>query len=211
MAGHSDPEIAFLLAPGAGAPCSHPRMQEFARLLKPIGNVATVDYPYMKAGRKRPDPLPKLIDAHRQALHSLAGQQSGPILLAGKSMGGRVGCHLALKEKVAGLICFGYPLCGIGDRGKLRDKVLLDLRTPILFVQGTRDKLCPLELLGDVRGRMAAPSRLHVVDGGDHSLLVSKTELNRRGQTPANVDDAIAEAVGSFLQTLKLNAKSAVQ
>ena len=211
MTGHSDPEVAFLLAPGAGASSSHPRMQELARLLKPMGSVATFDYPYMNDGRKRPDPLPKLIDAHREALHRLAAQRTGPILLTGKSMGGRVGCHLSLEEKVGGLICFGYPLCGMGDRSKLRDKVLLDLRTPILFVQGTRDKLCPLELLEDVRRRMSAPSSLYVVEGGDHSLLVSKTELKRTGQTQADIDEAIAEAVGSFLQALKLNAKSAAQ
>ena len=70
-------------------------------------------------------------------------------------MGGRVGCHVALVDPVQAVICFGYPLCGAGDRTKLRDQVLLELKVPILFVQGTRDPLCPLELLEDVRKRMA--------------------------------------------------------
>ena len=82
------------------------------------------------------------------------------------------------------MICFGYPLCGAGDRSKLRDQVLLELRTPAMFVQGTRDPLCPLELLEDVRKRMKAPSTLHVVDGADHSLLVAKTKLKTRGIDP---------------------------
>ena len=115
------PGPAFLLAPGAGAPSSHPRMRTFARLLETIGPVHPFDYPYALAGRRRPDPLPKLIEAHRAALATLRAKHDGPIVLAGKSMGGRVGCHVALVDPVEALICFGYPLCGAGDRSKLRD------------------------------------------------------------------------------------------
>ena len=194
--------FSFLLAPGAGAPSSHPRMQDFSRLLAPLGAVDTFDYPYMLAGRKRPDPLPQLIAAHRAALLRIAAENGKPVVLAGKSMGGRVGCHLALQEPVAGLVCFGYPLCGAGDRAKLRDQVLIDLRTPILFVQGTRDNLCPLDLLESVRKKMTAPSRLHVVSGGDHSLVVSKTELKAKGLSQPEVDLRIAEAVAAFLPTI---------
>ena len=156
----SDPGPAFLLAPGAGAPSSHPRMRTFARLLGSIGPVEPLDYPYALEGRRRPDPLPKLIEAHRAALAALRAKHDGPIVLAGKSMGGRVGCHVALVDPVQAVICFGYPLCGAGDRSRLRDQVLLELKTPILFVQGTRDSLCPLELLEGVRKRMRAPSTL---------------------------------------------------
>jgi hypothetical protein len=73
----------------------------------------------------------------------------------------------------------------------LRDQVLIDLRTPVLFVQGTRDKLCPLDLLENSRKKMTAPSHLQVVAGGDHSLLVSKTELKARGSTQELVDPRI--------------------
>ena len=74
-------------------------------------------------------------------------------------MGGRVGCHVALEETVAGVICLGYPLQS-GATGAMRDEVLLALRTPILFVQGSRDALCPLDKLAAVRARMTAPSTL---------------------------------------------------
>ena len=92
--------FAFLLAPGAGAPSTHPPLQDFARLLAPFGAVQTFDYPYALAGRKRPDPLPRLIAAHREALDGLGGGRR--VVLAGKSMGGRVGCHVALETPVAG-------------------------------------------------------------------------------------------------------------
>src|SRR5919198_1348059 len=110
----------------------------------------------------------------------------GPVVLAGKSMGSRVGCHVALEDPVAALVCLGYPLRGA--RGELRSEVLLALRTPVLFVQGSRDPLCPLDALEDVRRRMAATSALHVVEGGNHSLEVGVRELRARGETQESVD-----------------------
>ena len=175
-------------------------MRTFARLLGSLGRVEPFDYPYMIEGGKRPDPLPKLIAAHRAALASLREKHDGPIVLAGKSMGGRVGCHVALVEPVEAVICLGYPLCGAGDRSKLRDQVLLELRTPAMFVQGTRDPLCPLDLLEGVRKRMRAPSTLHVVDGADHSLLVAKTTLKALGSTQEEADDQILAAISRFLK-----------
>jgi predicted alpha/beta-hydrolase family hydrolase len=174
-------------------------MRAFARLLASIGPVEPFDYLYALEGRRRPDPLPKLIATHRAALAALRARHDGPIVLAGKSMGGRVGCHFALVEKVQALICFGYPLCGAGDRSKLRDQVLLELKTPILFLQGTRDSLCPLELLEDVRKRMDAPSALHVVEGGDHSLLVAKATLKAQGSTQEEADERVRTAIARFL------------
>ena len=116
-------------------------------------------------------------------------------------MGGRIGCHVALEEKVDGLICLGYPLCAMGDRAKLRDEVLRALDTPILFVQGTRDTLCPLELLEGVRTRMKAPNILHVVDGGDHSLVVGKRQLQADGETQEDVDRRILETIARFVHS----------
>ena len=196
-----DPGPAFLLAPGAGAPSSHPRMRTFARMLGTIGLVQPFDYPYALEGRsRRPDPLPKLIAAHRAALAQLRVKHDGPIVLAGKSMGGRVGCHVALVDPVAAVICFGYPLCAAGDRSKLRDQVLLELEKPTMFVQGARDPLCPLDLLEAVRKRMRAPSTLYVVEGGDHSLMVAKTALKALGSSQEQMDDGMLTAIARFLK-----------
>src|SRR5437762_13431998 len=164
----------FLFAPGAGAPSAHPWMQKWRHYLESFGEVALFDYDYMRERRKRPDPPPQLIAAHRSALAEARKKSSGLIFLIGKSMGGRIGCHVALEEKADGLVCLGYPLCAMGDRTKIRDEVLRALSAPILFVQGTRDSLCPLDLLQRVRGEMKAPNSLHMVEGGDHSLRVRK-------------------------------------
>ncbi len=188
----------FLFAPGAGAPSTHPWMQRWKERLSPIGDVVTFDYDYMREGRRRPDTPPMLISAHRSALHDAWKDESQPVFLIGKSMGGRIGCHVALEEMVTGLVCLGYPLCGGGDPKKLRDKVLRDLRTPILFVQGTRDSLCPLDLLEAVRKEMTAENYLHVVEGGDHSLIVAKKVLRDSGATQEQIDTRILAAIAEF-------------
>ena len=195
----------ILLAPGAGAPSSHPWMQKWKDRLSEIGDVEAFDYNYMREGRKRPDPLPKLIAAHREALSGARERQaSGSTILIGKSMGGRVGCHVSLEEKVAGLVCLGYPLCAMGDRTKIRDEILRALTTPILFVQGTRDSLCPLDLLEGVRAGMKAPNFLHVVEGGDHSLSVAKRQLQASGETQEDTDRRILKAITDFVDRLNL-------
>lgn len=193
----------FLFAPGAGAASSHPWMQNWKHRLGKIGDVETFDYEYMREGRKHADPLPQLIVAHRQALSNARKRHSsGVTILIGKSMGGRVGCHVSLEENVAGLICLGYPLCAMGDPTKLRDEVLRSLGTPILFVQGARDPLCPLDLLERLRGEMKARNFLHLVEDGDHSLRVPKREFQRRGETQDDVDQRIADDIAKFVERL---------
>jgi predicted alpha/beta-hydrolase family hydrolase len=175
-------------------------MQKWKERLSSVGDVATFDYDYMREGRRRPDPLPTLIAAHQAALQHARQTSDQPVFLIGKSMGGRIGCHVSLKESVNGLICLGYPLCGGGDPQKLRDKVLRDLRTPVLFVQGTRDTLCPLDLLENVRVDMTAENFLHVVEGGDHSLIVTKTQLKAANENQAEVDERVLAAIEKFVQ-----------
>lgn len=192
----------FLFAPGAGAPSTHPWMRTWTDRLTALGDVRSFDYDYMREGRRRPDPPPLLIAAHRQALRDLRKDEAQPVILIGKSMGGRIGCHVALEKSVTGLVCLGYPLCGAGDLKRLRDKVLRELATPILFVQGTRDPLCPLELLGNIRKEMKAPNFLHVVEGGDHSLLVTKTQLKTANETQDQVDERILAAIAQFIRRL---------
>jgi len=193
----------LLFAPGAGAPSSHSWMQNWKDRLSEIGDVEAFDYDYMQEGRKRPDPLPQLVAAHREALSKARERHpSGTTILIGKSMGGRIGCHVSLEEKVGGLICLGYPLCAMGDRTKRRDEVLRCLSTPILFVQGTRDSLCPLDLLERVRSEMKALNFLHIVERGDHSLRVPKRQLQAAGETQNDVDQRILQTIAGFVDRL---------
>lgn len=182
-------------------------MRGWQARLGELGEVTPFDYPYMSAGKKRPDRLPVLLDAHRTAIRQATGD--GPLVLAGKSMGGRIGCHVAssddeLGRSVRAVVCFGYPLRS--QSGKLRDEVLLALRAPVLFIQGTRDALCPLDELNRARERMRAKSVLEVVQGGDHSLQLTKTELSKAKETQSDVDGRISESIRRFLEEVLSDA-----
>jgi uncharacterized protein len=194
--------VWFLLAHGAGASSSSAWMQHWRVRLGSLGPVHAFDYPFMTLGRKRPDTLPVLITAHREALGQGAKRHGPHVVLIGKSMGSRVGCHLALDANVLGVVCLGYPLRGQNPNSPPRSPVLLALTAPACFVQGTRDRLCPLPELRAVLAVRAAPSTLHVVQSGDHSLLATKTHLKANGLTQDAVDDAALTAIRRFVLEL---------
>lgn len=176
-------------------------MQRWTKRLSAIGAVRAFDYPYMQAGRRAPDPLPRLIEAHR-AIVGDARRESSNVVLIGKSMGGRVSCHVAALEPVRAVVCLGYPLQGRRPGSALRDSVLREAQTPILFVQGTRDALCPLHLLEPLLAELRTKTSLHVVQGGDHSLELTKTELARTRRTQDDVDRQVLDAIAAFLATV---------
>lgn len=202
--------MLILLAPGAGAPSTSPWMKAWQRRLATLSvNGATVDdvvsfdYPYRREGRKAPDRQPVLIAAHLAALRALTERAPGePVVLVGKSMGGRIGCHVACEVPgdVAAVVCLGYPLKS-GATGALRDEVLLRLRTPVLFVQGTRDALCPLDTLEDTRRRMTAPNALHIVEGGNHSLELPAKDRAKQAAADATILDSVRVFLDGALGT----------
>ena len=178
-------------------------MQHYARLLSEIAPVVTFDYSYMEGGKKRPDPLPQLIQRHADALCEGRKKYGTPPILIGKSMGGRVGCHVALAREhdVPLVICLGYPLLAMGRPDKMRDVVLLQLKQPVLFVQGTRDKLCPLPLLKKVLDKRSGKSVLHVAQSGDHSLMPTRSHLKEHGLSQEDFERDIFAAIQSFVTT----------
>ena len=175
-------------------------MQAWAALLGTLGPVVTFDYPYMQGKRRAPNPQPVLVKAHLAAIdQAQALHPDHELILIGKSMGSRMGCHVALERHVAKVVCLGYPLLAPGNSGKVRDQVLLELETPILFVQGSRDPLCPLDFLATVRKKMKARNKLFVVDAGDHSLQVTKTQLKLVGETQPAVDQRVLHVIRHFV------------
>ena len=187
-------------------------MVAWRKRLETLGDVVAFDYPYMRAGRKSPDRPPVLIAAHREALASAVAELApgGRSFSSASRWAGawdatwrrrkRPSASPTLPRPIAGLVCLGYPLQS-GATGAMRDEVLVALRTPILFVQGTRDPLCPLDKLAAVRPRMTAPNHLFVVEGGDHSLEVSAQQRKAAGETQADSDARVLAAIASFVKS----------
>ena len=198
----------FLFAHGAGASSSSTWMMRYAALLETVAPVITFDYLYIRRGHKRPDTLSALIACHAEALDEGRAKYGGTPILVGKSMGGRIGCHLALIRPVGAVICLGYPLLGQGQANQRRDQVLLELNTPALFVQGTRDKLCPIEELNKVLAARTARSVLHIVESGDHSLTPTKRYLKEKQLSEDNIERTTVSVIDRFLKSLLTNAAS---
>jgi predicted alpha/beta-hydrolase family hydrolase len=166
--------------------------------------IATFRYqfPYMEQGRRPPSPRGTLLATVRAAV-AIAQTEVGdlPILAGGKSMGGRMTSLAASEEAlpgVKGLVFFGFPLHAAGKPSVERGAHLSDVDLPMLFLQGTRDKLAELELLTPIREALGARSTLHIVEGGDHSFHV----LKRSGRTDDEVLDEICVAVHDFAEAV---------
>lgn len=191
----------MVLGHGAGAGMRHHFMQDAAAALA-SHQIATFRYqfPYMEKRTSRPDPQPVLLATVRStvaAAHAAAGDL--PLLAGGKSMGGRM-TSLASAEDglpdVRGLVFFGFPLHPPGAPGTGRAEHLERVGTPMLFLQGTRDKLADLGLLGPVIERLGSKATLHIVEGGDHSFAVPK----RSGRSPEDVLEELARTVVTWAE-----------
>ncbi|MED6194306.1 hypothetical protein PIB30_027284 [Stylosanthes scabra] len=206
--GHVEPSASaaapvVVFAHGAGAPSSSDWMQRWKIMMKEAlhaAHVLTFDYPYITQKKKAPPKAEKLVDSHSQIVMQTAAKYPGhPIILAGKSMGSRVGCMVASLEdiNVSAVVCLGYPLKGIN--GAIRDETLLQLTVPTMFVQRSKDSLCPLEKLEATRKKMKAPNELHVIDGGDHSFKIGKKHLQANGSTQEEAEDLALKAIAAFI------------
>lgn len=183
--------IGVLLAHGAGAGQSHPFMQQMRRGLAAAGYpTMTFDYAYSDGGRRAPDRMPKLLAVHAAAADRLATYVDD-VVVAGKSMGGRVGSHLVGDSgwPARGLVYFGYPLVPLGKTEPRPTDHLRRIDVPQLFFAGTRDRLSPLPSVRPLVSSLPQ-AVLHEIDDADHGFHVPK----RSGRSD---DDVLAELVAA--------------
>jgi predicted alpha/beta-hydrolase family hydrolase len=182
------PLALLVLAHGAGAGQKHPFMVSTARELATRGiDVATFDFPYMTRGRGAPDRAPVLEQSFREAVEEAKGwSRSDRLVIGGKSMGGRMATHLGAQglDGLRGIVVLGYPLHPPGKPDQPRTAHLPSITAPVLIVQGERDTFGTPDELAPVLTTMKAPTTLHVVARGDHSLAV-------RGQKTPDFYDVI--------------------
>ena len=196
-----DARACYVLAHGAGAGMHHPFMAAVASGLADRG-VATLRYqfPYMQRGSKRPD-LPPLAHATvRAAIGEAVRQLPNLALIAGgKSFGGRMTSQTqasAALPNVRGLAFLGFPLHPPKRPSIERAGHLSKIEVPMLFLQGTRDELADLSLLGAMIDQLGARAKLHAFDGADHSFHV----LARSGRNDADVLTQILDALAAWTQ-----------
>jgi uncharacterized protein len=181
-----------------------PFLENFAGLLAARG-IATLrfEFAYMAArrqggSRKPPPRAERLTDEYRAAVAALPN--GAPLLIGGKSMGGRVASLVAdelyAQERIAGLVCLGYPFHPPKKPDQLRTAHLAGLACPALIVQGERDPFgsrSEVEALG-----LSAAIRFHWVGDGDHDLGPrGGSGFTRKGNLAGAADAIAAFAVSS--------------
>lgn len=178
--GPTDARVTILLAHGAGAPMDSASMNATARALAAAGlRVARFEFGYMagrRNGVRKPPPRAETVMPEYVAAIDDLGPTNGPLLIGGKSMGGRVASMVAdgLFEagRIGGLVCLGYPFHPPGRPEQLRTRHLVGLRTPTLIVQGTRDEF---GVPDEVAGYGLSPAiELCWLEDGDHDLKPRK-------------------------------------
>jgi uncharacterized protein len=192
----ADSWLLYVLAHGAGAGMRHAFLESIATRLSRLG-VATLRYqfPYLEAGRKRPD-QPAVAEATVAAAVTKAHELAPglPIIAGGKSFGGRMtsgAAASALLPGLAGLAFLGFPLHAPGQPGTSRAEHLFRVELPMLFLQGTRDQFARLDLISEVARRLGARATLHLVDGGDHSFAVPKSSGRSREDVLADLSKTL--------------------
>lgn len=200
-----DATALLVLGHGAGAGMRHRFMEEIAAALA-ARRVSTLRYqfPYIEAGRRAPDRAPRLLATVRAAARTaaeLAETKDLPLFAGGKSMGGRMTSTAAAETPLAGvrgLVFFGFPLHAAGKPSTGRGDHLTDVERPMLFLQGTRDRLADLDLLRSVLEKVAPAARLHAVEDADHGFHV----LKRSGHTDTDVIDELAAVAADWMREI---------
>ncbi len=188
---------AIVLAHGAGAPMDSRFMNQIAEALAERGlRTIRFEFAYMAArrsgeGRKPPPRADRVMGEYRAVVEALAAE--GPLVIGGKSMGGRVASMVAdelfREARIMGLVCLGYPFHPPGSPEKLRTAHLKDLTAPTLICQGTRD---PFGTKEDVAGYELSPAiAIRWLEGGDHDFRPPKGAAVTAKQNLASAADAI--------------------
>jgi uncharacterized protein len=199
----SGARACFVLAHGAGAGMTHPFLASIAAGLAARG-VATLRYqfPYMERGAKRPDAPAVAQAAVRSAVAEAARLLPRlPLFAGGKSFGGRMSSQAQVQSPipgVRGLAFLGFPLHPPGKASEERGKHLLELRIPMLFLQGSRDDFADMELLRPLVERLGARATLEVFADADHSFHVPA----RSGRKDPQVREELIAALARWIEAV---------
>jgi predicted alpha/beta-hydrolase family hydrolase len=192
---------ALILTHGAGSNCNAPLLVALGEAFAGHGyTVLRCDLPFRQERRTGP-PFPGHAERDRAGLRNavavLRKTVSGRIFLGGHSYGGRQATMLCAAEPdlVSGLILLSYPLHPPRRPEQLRIQHLPKLRTPSLFVEGTRDPFGSIDEMEKAVQLIPAKTELLKVEGAGHDLgFKGKTRL---GELPARVLASFVEMFGT--------------
>jgi len=192
-------EPTVLLYPGAGSGRDHSSLVAIEQQLGSSASVERRDFPYRKQGRRPPDRAPKLMAAIRDDLATVR-RRRGPVVMGGRSMGGRMTSMVAAGvdgggpvARLVGLVLICYPLHPPAKPERLRVEHLVDLSVPCLFISGTKDPFGSPDELTEWTATIPAPVEHIWIESARHDLK--------------GADATIAAAVASFVDRLSATVR----
>lgn len=197
---------AVLLLPGAGGGLDGAGLTALAEVLASLGHpVVRANLPHNELGRRAPR-ADRSVETYGRisAAAVVATGIRGAWVVGGRSYGGRV-ASLAVADGLhaAGLLFYSYPLHPPGKPEQLRVEHWSAIPVPTLFLQGDRDPFCQLDLLRDEIPRFRRPATVQVVQGGDHSLRVTRAasptgQPSSETATVAGLEEVLERWLGSL-------------
>lgn len=204
-----EPAAHVVLAHGAMAPMDSSFLETYCALVEARGlSVSRFEFAYMagrrSGGKKRPPPRAELLlEEYREAVEQLGvdSEAKVPLIVGGKSLGGRVASMVAQDlfdaGRIAGLVCLGYPFHPPQKPGNLRTAHLANLSCPTLIMQGERD---PFGTAEEIESYALEPRiQLHWIGDGDHDF----GPRGRSGYTRQGNLAAAADALQKFALQLQ--------
>ncbi len=198
----ADASHLLVLGHGASTNMRHAMLETIADRLAGVG-IATFRYnfPYMEHGRGRDSQavcvatVRSAVAAAHQAVRDL------PLLAGGHSFGGRMTSTAASEsplDGVCGLVLCAFPLHQPGEPDTRRADHLGAVTVPMLFLNGTRDKLADPDLLHGVCQKLGKRATLHPLDTADHGFQI----LKRSRKSAEDVFVEMARVVAEWARRL---------
>lgn len=192
--------VGVVLAHGRGESLADPLIEHLQRELTERRYLTLrFNFPFAEQGKRGPDPAAVLRRTYQAAIAVLGRDPTAApahLFLGGKGVGAQAAAALATRLRLDGLFFLGFPLHPQDKPEKAKADDLYRIISPMLFVQGTRDRYCDLDTLRQTLSRVGAPIALHVAEEADHRFKVLKKSLRR----PEEVHEEVLATLDAWMQ-----------
>jgi predicted alpha/beta-hydrolase family hydrolase len=202
----SGARVAVAIAHGAAGDLNDPLIADLHRRLAEQRFMSLrFNFPFGEAGRRSgTDSLDVMEQAFRAALSVLGRDPTkapAHLILGGKGVGAKVAAQLAqARVRVDGLFFLGYPLHPRDRKEDVQAESLYRITAPMLFVQGTRDRHCDIDVLRATLRRIGASTRLHVSKDADRNFNVPKRSPRTDEEVRTEISSALHNWLGSIVR-----------
>jgi hypothetical protein len=192
--------VPDLPADAACSPASLKRLKVWSTQLSVLGKVVHVSVDSLTTAAEFVGSVESAVLAKCSEVHDC--YPALPIILIGWQIGALIACKLSCLDYVSAVITLGFPTNYLKGTVNDADELLVEMKTPTLFVVGQNASTCCIDDLEDMRANMSVDNSLVIVGGADDRLRMSHGRRRYEGVTQSMVDRCVLEKIGEFLVTV---------